>query len=146
VQSGQDGEALVARIDEPQSVPEASIDDKGRLKVPVEFSKYLAAFGGKRLYITSLDKRLGRIYPEPVWQGNMEVLRTASNRQRAESIQFTAKAHGDWAEIDEAGRALLPANLRKALGISGKTQVWLDAFASSPNRFTRNGCGITTRI
>ena len=104
------------------------MDDKGRLKLPVDFIAYLASFGGKKLYITTTDKRIGRVYNESVWRQNVELLRNAPNRQAADRISFTAKANGDAVEIDDAGRALLPVELRKTLKISGKTQVWLDAF------------------
>ena len=71
------GVAQLAVVEEPYGVPQASVDDKGRLKLPVEFIAYLEAFGGKKLFITTLDKRTGRIYPMSVWQSNLNVLRNA---------------------------------------------------------------------
>jgi MraZ protein len=131
------GGAQAAVVEEPQGVPQASVDDKGRLKLPVEFIAYLEAFGGKKLFITTLDKRLGRIYPMSVWQSNLNVLRGAKDKQLAQRKQFEAKVNGDAVEIDDNGRVLLPAATRKLLGITGKDQVWLDAFNGRVNLVTK---------
>jgi len=127
----------VAVVEEPQGVPQASVDDKGRLKLPVEFAQYLEAFGGKKLFITTLDKRQGRIYPMSVWQSNLNVLRASPDKQRAQRTQFEAKVNGDLVEIDEGNRVLLPAAMRKLLGITGKDHVWLDAFNGRVNLVTK---------
>jgi MraZ protein len=129
--------AQVAVVEEPQGVPQASVDDKGRLKLPVDFIAYLEAFGSKKLFITTLDKRLGRIYPMSVWQSNLNVLRAAKDKQLAQRTQFEAKVNGDAVDIDDNGRVLLPAAMRKLLGITGKDQVWLDAFNGCVNVVTK---------
>jgi MraZ protein len=137
VQNLEQGGAQVAVVEEPQGVPQASVDDKGRLKLPVEFLAYLEAFGSKKLFITTLDKRQGRIYPMSVWQSNLNVLRNAPDKQMAGRTQFDAKVNGDAVEIDDNGRVLLPAATRKLLGISGKDSVWLDAFNGRVNVVTK---------
>jgi MraZ protein len=126
-----------AEVEEPQGVPQASVDEKGRLKLPVEFAGYLKSFGGKRLFITTIDKRLGRIYPMSVWQGNLNLLRSAPDKQVAQRTAFNAKVHGDAVEIDDNDRVLLPVAMRKALGIAGKEAVWLDAFNGRVNLVTK---------
>jgi bifunctional DNA-binding transcriptional regulator/antitoxin component of YhaV-PrlF toxin-antitoxin module len=45
--------------------------------------------------------------------------------------------NGDAVDIDENGRVLLPAPMRKLLGITGKDQVWLDAFNGRVNLVTK---------
>lgn len=137
MQNEVQGGAQAVAIEEPQGVPQASVDDKGRLKLPVEFAAYLEAFGGKKLFITTLDKRQGRIYPMSVWQSNLAVLRSSADKQRAQRTQFDAKVNGDAVEIDDNGRVLLPAATRKILGISGKDTVWLDAFNGRVNLVTK---------
>lgn len=137
VQISDQGGAQAAVVEEPQGVPQASVDDKGRLKLPVEFAAYLEAFGGKKLFITTLDKRQGRIYPMSVWQSNLNVLRSAPDKQRAQRTQFDAKVNGDAVDIDDNGRVLLPASTRKLLGITGKDSVWLDAFNGRVNMVTK---------
>ena len=49
------------------------LDDKGRMKLPSVFAEYLAALsyvGQKKLFVTSLDGRIARIYPQEVWRQN----------------------------------------------------------------------------
>jgi MraZ protein len=137
VQELDQGGAQLAVVDEPYGVPQASVDDKGRLKLPVEFIAYLEAFGGKKLFITTLDKRQGRIYPMAVWQSNLNVLRNAPDKQMAARVQFDAKVNGDAVDIDDNGRVLLPAPMRKVLGMTGREQVWLDAFNGRVNLLTK---------
>ncbi len=72
-----------------------------------------------------------------VWQSNLNVLRTAKDKQLAQRKQFEAKVNGDAVEIDDNGRVLLPAATRKLLGITGKDQVWLDAFNGRVNLVTK---------
>ena len=58
----------------------ATVDDKGRLKLPSSFKAELETFaqgegdrglregaGALRHYLTSLDGRSARLYPLPVW-------------------------------------------------------------------------------
>jgi len=40
----------------------ARVDDKGRLKLPVGFQQYFAGLQEKKLFVTSLDRRIGQIY------------------------------------------------------------------------------------
>ncbi len=134
--SEQDG-ARAEVIEEPQGIPQASVDDKGRLKLPVEFAAYLEAHGGKKLFITSIDKREAQIYPMSVWQNNLNVLRTWTDKKRAQRIQFDAKLNGDAVEIDDNGRVLIPASTRKLLGMSGREPVWLNAFNGRVNLVTK---------
>jgi bifunctional DNA-binding transcriptional regulator/antitoxin component of YhaV-PrlF toxin-antitoxin module len=72
-----------------------------------------------------------------VWQSNLTVLRSASDKQMAQRTQFDAKVNGDAVEIDDNGRVLIPASTRKLLGINGKDQVWLDAFNGRVNMVTK---------
>jgi DNA-binding transcriptional regulator/RsmH inhibitor MraZ len=137
VQNFDQGGAQVAVIEEPHGVAQASVDDKGRLKLPVEFIAYLEAFGGgKKLFITTLDGRLGRIYPMPIWQSNLNELRNAEDQEMALRIQFDAKLNGDAVEIDDNGRVLLPASFRKTLGIAGRESVSLEGFNCRVNLMT----------
>lgn len=121
----------------PHSIAQASVDDKGRLKLPAEFLEYLEAIGVTRVFITTFDLRLGRIYPLPVWKRNEELFYNAGDHAAAaERLAFLAKVYGGDAEIDKAGRVLLPAKLREALALE-KQPVWLDVYNGRINLVTK---------
>lgn len=110
------------------SIAQASVDEKGRLKLPSEFISYLEAIGVTKVFITTFDLRLARIYPMPVWESNEKLFSSAGdNAAAAERLAFLAKVYGGDAEIDKSGRVLLPAKLRETLGLE-KQPVWLDVF------------------
>jgi MraZ protein len=121
----------------PHSIVQASVDEKGRLKLPVEFLEYLEALKVTKVFITTFDLRLARIYPMRVWEVNKALLQNAGeNAAAAERLAFLAKAYGGDAEIDKSGRVLLPAKLREALNLE-KQPVWLDEFQGRINVVTR---------
>ncbi len=103
----------------PRGIHNGHVDDKGRLKLPVSIERFLK---GQKLFITSLEGRIGRIYPLPVWQENEKLLfQDLDDPEGAEDLSFTADKYGDYAEVDGQARVLLPASLRRKLGIEGAT-------------------------
>jgi MraZ protein len=116
----------VPAAEPPHSIAQASVDEKGRLKLPAEFLEYLEALKVTKVFITTFDQRLARIYPIEVWKVN-EALFENSTDSAAERLSLLAKAYGGDAEIDKSGRVLLPAKLREALDLE-KQPVWLDVF------------------
>jgi MraZ protein len=110
----------------PHSIAQASVDDKGRLKLPAEFLEYLEAINVPKVIITTHEQRQARIYPIAVWKGN-EALFEKSSEPGAERLALVAKAFGGDAEIDKSGRVLLPAKLREILDLE-KQPVWLDVY------------------
>src|ERR1039458_9568311 len=46
----------------------ARMDDRGRVKVPAPFKEYLEKFEDKRLFVTSLDRRIAQVYPIIFWR------------------------------------------------------------------------------
>jgi MraZ protein len=119
----------------PHSIAQASVDEKGRLKLPAEFIEYLEALKVTRVFITTFDLRLARIYPMRVWEVN-EALFENSSDPAAERLALLAKAYGGNAEIDKSGRVLLPAKLREALDLE-KQPVWLDVYHGRINVVTK---------
>ena len=119
----------------PHSIAQASVDEKGRLKLPAEFLEYLEALKVTRVFITTFDLRLARIYPMRVWEVN-EALFENSSDPAAERLALLAKAYGGNAEIDKSGRVLLPAKLREALDLE-KQPVWLDVYHGRINVVTK---------
>jgi MraZ protein len=110
----------------PHSIAQASVDEKGRLKLPAEFLEYLEALKVTKVFITTFDQRQARIYPIGVWKVN-EALFENSADPAAERLALLAKAFGGDAEIDKSGRVLLPARLREILELE-KQPVWLDVY------------------
>jgi len=110
----------------PHSIAQASVDEKGRLKLPAEFLEYLEALKVTKVFITTFDQRQARIYPIAVWKVN-EALFENSAEAAAERLALLAKAYGGDAEIDKSGRVLLPAKLREALDLE-KQPVCLDMY------------------
>jgi MraZ protein len=121
----------------PHSIAQASVDDKGRLKLPAEFVTYLKAVDGLKVFITTVDFRQVRIYPLPVWKRNENLFDNASeNAAAAERLERVAKAFGGDAEIDASGRVLLPAPLREAMGLE-KQAVMVDVHKGRLNVVTK---------
>ena len=108
------------------SIAQASVDEKGRLKLPAEFLEYLEALKVTKVFITTFDQRQARIYPIAVWKVN-EALFENSADAAAERLALLAKAYGGDAEIDKSGRVLLPAKLREVLDLE-KQPVMLDVY------------------
>jgi DNA-binding transcriptional regulator/RsmH inhibitor MraZ len=130
--------STITAVDPPQSVLQASVDDKGRLKVPERFQLYLKAAGVTKLFITTLDMRLGRIYPMSLWNDNLKILANArEHAAAAERMAFLAKVHGSEDEIDTGGRLLLPAKLREVLELEQRQPVWLDVYNGRINITTK---------
>ena len=58
---------------------QAKCDDKGRLKFPSEIVGYLKALDVERVFITTVDLKLIRIYSETLWERNQNVLAQGEN-------------------------------------------------------------------
>jgi MraZ protein len=134
---GEDNENNSLIPEPPHSIAQASVDDKGRLKLPAEFVAYLKAVHGVKVFITTVDFRQVRIYPLPVWKHNENLFDNASeNAAAAERLERIAKAFGGDAELDAAGRVLLPASLRDAMGLE-KQAVMVDVHKGRVNVVTK---------
>jgi DNA-binding transcriptional regulator/RsmH inhibitor MraZ len=120
----------------PLGLFEAKCDEKGRLKLPVRFATYLKAQEDK-VFITTLDLRIARIYTQKVWESNLNLLaEPGEEAENAEDIAFIANVYGDYSEIDDAGRVLMPTDLRRKLEIE-KAPVWLDFYRGRINVFPK---------
>ncbi len=94
------------------------VDDKGRVKLPVDFQQYFAQLGESRFFVTSLDRRIAQIYPISVWRENVKFLASfRKNPALARKVSFNANDLGGLAELDSQGRLLFPAELRRELGM-----------------------------
>jgi MraZ protein len=113
------------RRDPPLGTYSAKVDEKGRLKLPSAFKEYLASFGDKRVFVTSLDDRTVRIYPISVWKANEKFFEEfTDDPEAAEDLAFVANMNGAGCEMDDQGRVLVPQELRRKLNLEDQA-VWL---------------------
>ncbi len=99
----------------------AKVDDKGRVKMPTDFQRYFGELGEGKFFVTSLDRRIGQVYPLSVWRENEEFF--ASQRadpKKMRRVAFNANDLGGEAEFDGQGRLLFPAEMRRELGIENQ--------------------------
>jgi MraZ protein len=112
----------LVEIEPPRGMSPARCDERGRMKLPTQFKEYLDKFPEKRLWVTSLDRAIGQIYPISVWRETENFLDSyTEDPEVAERIAFNAADLGEETELDSQGRLVIPAALRKALGIEDQT-------------------------
>jgi len=112
----------------------ASVDDKGRLKVPNSFRSLLESKYGRELFLTSLTGEYVRIYPMPVWL-EMEDKIGHMPSTHPSKLRFLDRVNyfGQASELDGQGRVLIPVRLRDSATMSGEVDVlgqynWLDVW------------------
>jgi MraZ protein len=133
VDENPDPRAVVA--EPPLGIFQARCDDKGRLKLPSKFFEYLKALGAEKVFITTVDMKLARIYTQRVWERNQTLFESAGeDAEIAQDVAFVANLYGGESEIDGQGRVLVPAELRRTLEIENQP-VWLDYYNGHINVF-----------
>lgn len=122
-----------APVEPPRGIYPGRVDEKGRLKLPAAFQQYLEALGEKRVFVTTLDVRIVRIYPISKWKENEIFFEaTSQDPEAAEDMAFIANDFGGDSELDGQGRVLIPTELRRTLGIENQP-VWLDVYKGRIN-------------
>ena len=125
-------------VEPPHSIAQARVDDKGRLKLPAEFWEYLKQLGAEKVFITTVDLQLARIYPISVWKGNEKILEALATEDpdAAEALAFVANDYGAEAKVDPQGRMTLPTDLRRALALENQ-EVRLDCSQGAINIYSK---------
>ncbi|MBI1941039.1 MAG: division/cell wall cluster transcriptional repressor MraZ [Acidobacteria bacterium] len=102
----------------------ATVDGKGRLKIPTAFKTFLDENYGPDFYVTSLDGLSVRIYPFSVWREIEEKLAALPSMNKAKK-KFLDRANywGQTARMDGQGRVLIPSLLREAAATRGEVAV-----------------------
>ncbi|MBK5259658.1 MAG: division/cell wall cluster transcriptional repressor MraZ [Thermoanaerobaculia bacterium] len=102
----------------------ATIDDKGRLKVPASFRKVIEDRYGRDCFITSTDGAHAMIYPMPVWEDFQSRLAKVPSTSLAKAKMLERVNYfGQVGAIDAQGRLLVPTVLRNVAGIAGDVVV-----------------------
>ncbi|HLH39122.1 MAG TPA: hypothetical protein VKX39_08230 [Bryobacteraceae bacterium] len=96
---------------------------------------YFKAQGVERVFITTVDLKLIRIYSETLWESNQNIFAQGGDTAKiAQDVAFIANLYGGLSEIDDNGRVLIPAELRRKLEVEGQP-VWLDVYNGRINVF-----------
>jgi MraZ protein len=102
---------------------QATVDDKGRLKLPARLKTQLEQWFGPRVFVTSLSPLELRVYPLAVWE---ELERRFLVRPSLDPLVGRLLEHANYGqedEVDGQGRVLIPALLREVLGVTGEVVV-----------------------
>jgi len=93
----------------------ATIDDRGRVKIPAKYLSVLEQGMGREVYLTSVNGDHVLFYPMKVWQ-EIERKIAAIPMRDPEMEEFVSRISywGTETEIDPKGRILIPADLRAA--------------------------------
>jgi transcriptional regulator MraZ len=100
----------------------ATVDDKGRVKIPSDFLGELRKVGTK-FYVTSATGEAAQVYPMRVWEGIEQKLAKASNFAAREKFLARTSYFGQVVEVDGQGRVLIPPVLREAAQMKGEVDV-----------------------
>lgn len=108
----------------------ATVDEKGRLKLPSTFKADLETFangeggGSSRYYLTSLDGRGARLYPLSIWEAIEARLAQVpgTNPAKRRFLEVTAY-YGSEVEPDAQGRFVIPPILREAAQLTGEVAI-----------------------
>ena len=103
---------------------QATVDDKGRLKIPTDFRRQLEERWGSELFITSLDGNSAFLYPLPVWEEiETKLLAMPSTHPVRDRYLERVNFFGQQVRTDPQGRVLIPQILREAADMSGEVVV-----------------------
>src|ERR1700693_3701591 len=98
----------------------ATIDVKGRLKIPTAFKQYLDEKFGPDFYVTSLDGKSVRAYPLTAWREIEDKLAAQPSMNKAKKKFLRSVNYwGRPARMDAQGRILIPSLLRESAAARG---------------------------
>lgn len=102
----------------------AKIDDKGRLKIPTDFRRFLEERYGPDLFVTSVIGDSALLYPLQVWEeveARLGAIPSADpvKRRYLERVNY----YGQQVQLDVQGRLLIPQILRESAGMNGDVVV-----------------------
>ena len=100
------------------------VDEKGRLKVPAEFKRVIDEKYNEKFYITSLDGKVGQVYPFEEWERIEQKLAGLSTfNPTKKKFLDRVNYYGQMVEMDGQGRLLMPQLLRETGQIKGEVAV-----------------------
>ena len=101
----------------------ATVEQKGRLKIPVVFLEELKQYG-EEFFVTSMNGDRARIYPIKVWEEIEEKLaRQPLHNETKQKFLARANYYGQVVKLDKQGRVLIPPVLRTSADLKGEVAV-----------------------
>jgi len=100
----------------------ATIDAKGRVKLPARLREMLVEAYGREVYICSFFPHELRIYPLAVWEVYEERLLNKPNTPAVLKLKERV-SYGQLLDVDDHGRLLVPALLREMVEMEGEVVV-----------------------
>jgi MraZ protein len=101
----------------------ATVDEKGRVKIPAEYLEQLRKQGSK-FYVTSATGDHARVYPMKEWE---EIEKKLAKRSSYEPTKrkFLERTNyfGQVVEVDGQGRILIPPVLRESAEMKGEVDI-----------------------
>ena len=128
----------------------ATIDDKGRIKIPASFKRYLDQYyGNSDFYVTSLDGECARLYPLTEWEEIENKLALLPSMDPVKR-KFLDRVNyfGQMQSLDPQGRILIHPLLRSAAELLGEVTVfgyltYLEIWSADRFRDTRLNVAFT---
>src|SRR5690242_14389230 len=96
------------------------VEEKGRIKVPVAFTRLIDETYNVKFIIASMDGQVAQIYPFEEWERIEQKLAALSNFNPTKKRFLTrTNYYGQVVEMDGQGRVLLPQILRESAQLKG---------------------------
>jgi MraZ protein len=100
------------------------MDEKGRIKLPAAYRRYIDEHYSTEFYVTSLTGECARLYPMPEWMVIEEKLRSKGTSNAAvRKFLDRTNYYGQLAEVDAQGRILVHPLLRSNAELIGDVAV-----------------------
>ena len=102
----------------------ATMDDKGRFKLPAHYRVYIEETWGSDFFVTSFEGESVQVYPLPVWQEIEDKLAKLPSQNPAKK-KFVDRTsyYGQQMSLDKSGRILIPSLLRESAKMTGEVAV-----------------------
>jgi MraZ protein len=101
----------------------ATIDAKGRVKLPARLREQLEESFGREVYVCSFFPHELRVYPLEVWELVEERLLSKPAMKPAVLKLIERVNYGQLLELDDHGRLMIPALLREMVEVQGEVVV-----------------------
>jgi len=101
----------------------ATVDAKGRVKLPARLREQLEAGFGREVYVCSFFPHELRLYPLVVWEVVEERLLAKPGMKPAVLKLVERVNYGQQVDMDDQGRVLIPALLREMVDVDGEVVV-----------------------
>ena len=109
----------------PMYAEDSSVDDKGRLKLPAAFQRYLGAAAGAEFMATTNDLKTAIVYTSSDYLQYRNDVKSQLGPEKAEPLLYVMERFGGTSKLDGEGRLSLPGELKEELGLNKRQKVWL---------------------